>query len=177
MSFPPDLPLLPAQRAELLWGRDLLAATLTTIEQARERLEVAMFIVGVGTATAAQARVRDVLDAVVRARHRGVACRVVVNDFTGDATQPTLNLVAAHYLAAAGVLVRGYASDRHPSIHSKYLLADDDVALVGSGNWSAGALTANLEATVRVVSEPLVRTLRRRFDDDWAGAHEIGPVP
>jgi phosphatidylserine/phosphatidylglycerophosphate/cardiolipin synthase-like enzyme len=62
-------------------------------------------------------------------------------------------------------------------MHSKYLLVDDDVAMVGSGNWSGGGLTANLEATVRVISQPLVRNLRRRFEGDWSRAQAIGPLP
>ena len=177
MSFPPDFPLLEAERAELLWAGDLLAVTLTSIEGAAARVDVGMFIVGVGTATTAQGRVQELLDAVVRARYRGVDCRVLVNDFAHDLTQPTLNGVAAHYLRGADVAVRLYASERHPSAHSKYLLVDDDVAIVGSGNWSAGGLTANLEATVRVVSEPLVRGLRRRFDADWLAAQDIEPLP
>lgn len=177
MSFPPDHPLLEAERAELLWGGDLLAATLGTLEGATRRVDVGMFMVGLGTATPAQGRVLDVLDAVVRCRYRRVDCRVLLDDFSDDTTQPTLNLVAAHYLAEAGVPVRLYASARHPAAHSKYVLADEDVALVGSGNWSAGGLTANLEGSLRVVSRPLVRVLRRRFDGDWTGAGEIERLP
>jgi phosphatidylserine/phosphatidylglycerophosphate/cardiolipin synthase-like enzyme len=177
MSFPPDFPLLEAERAELVWAHDLLAATLTTIERATSRLDAVMFILGLGTATPGQGRVQDVLDAVIRARYRGVDCRVLVDDFADDPTQPTLNRVAAHYLAEADVGARLYVSDRHPSMHSKYLLVDDDVAMVGSGNWSGGGLTANLEATVRVISQPLVRNLRRRFEGDWSRAQAIGPLP
>jgi phosphatidylserine/phosphatidylglycerophosphate/cardiolipin synthase-like enzyme len=173
MTFPPDVPLLAAERTELLWARDLMAATMTTLEAARTRIDVAMFIVGVGTATAAQDRVRDLLDVVVRARYCGVECRVLINDFAGDATQPTLNLLAAHYLVDGGVAVRRYTSDRHRSMHSKYLLVDDAIAIVGGGNWTPGGLTANLEATVRVVSAPLVRVLRRRFDADWSTALDV----
>jgi phosphatidylserine/phosphatidylglycerophosphate/cardiolipin synthase-like enzyme len=177
VTFPPDVPLLDTERVEFLWARDLMAVTLTTVERAAARLDAAMFIVGLGSATRAQERVQDVLDAVIRARYRGVECRVLVNDFGGELSQPTLNRVAAHYLRDAGVAVRLYTSDRHPSVHSKYLLVDADVAIVGSGNWSGGALAANLEASLRVVSEPLVRTLRRRFDVDWLGGHEIEPLP
>jgi phosphatidylserine/phosphatidylglycerophosphate/cardiolipin synthase-like enzyme len=136
-----------------------------------------MFILAVDSGSRAGQRVRDVLDVLLRAARRGVAVRLIVNDFRNDPGQPTLNLVAAHHLAHGGAGVRLYADEGHPSIHSKYLLVDDDVAVIGSGNWSAGGLGANLEAAVRVDSAPLVRVLRRRFDNDWAGAVELEPLP
>ncbi len=177
MTFPPDTPLLDCDRVGLLWAEDYLPAVIAAIEGARTRLDVAMFILAVGTTTRALDRVRDLADICARAHHRGVACRVLINDFTEDEELPVLNLVAGHYLAAADVPVRQYRSDRHSSIHSKYALIDDDNAFVGSGNWTGGGLMANLEASVHAVSAPLVAILRRRFDNDWQRAAMLERLP
>lgn len=177
MSFPPNVPLLEADSAELLWTGDYLPALIASLEEAQNRVDVAMFMTGVGTQTVAQGRVRQVLDILARLQQRGVACRVLVNDFSEDVVLPTVNQVAAHYLDGAGVPVRLFRNDRGSSVHSKYVLIDQDVAIVGSGNWTGGGLIGNLEAAVRVVSRPLVRTLQRRFDRDWQQSVPPEPLP
>jgi phosphatidylserine/phosphatidylglycerophosphate/cardiolipin synthase-like enzyme len=172
VSFPPDVALLDAERVDLLWGGDALPAVVAGVERAGERIEVTMFILELVAGSEVHGRVRDLLDAVVRAAHRGVLVRVLVDDPRDEATRLVLNELAAQYLLAADVEVR-YDVSEEASNHSKYVLIDDGEAIVGSGNWSAGGLLGNVEAGVRVLSPPLCRQLRARFDRDWA----LGRLP
>lgn len=168
MSFPPDTPLFDADSVAFLWGEDYLPALVDALEAARTRIDVAMFILGIGTGDLGLMRVREIVDICIRRHNDGLACRFILNEFTGDGDLPLLNRVAAQYLLGVGVPVRMFRSDRRSSIHSKYALIDDDRVIMGSGNWTPGGLAGNLEASVQAQSEPLVRVLRRRFEGDWA---------
>lgn len=177
MSFPPNTPLFDADEVSFLWGGDYLPALTAALERAQSRIDVAMFILGIGTASPGLGRVREILDICIRRHIDGVACRFVLNDFTGDGDLPVLNQVAAQYLLVADVPVRMFRSDRRSSIHSKYAVIDADRVLLGSGNWTPGGLTSNLEASVEAVSEPLARVLRRRFEGDWGRGEAPQPLP
>ena len=175
MSFPPDLPLLEAERVDLLWSGDVLSAVVAGVERADERIDVAMFILEVVAASEAHNRVRELLDAIARAARRGVRVRVLIDDPRDEATRLVINELAAQYLLASGVEVR-YDLREEASNHSKFVLIDSAETIVGSGNWSAGGLLRNLEAGVRVVSPPLGRLLGFRFDRDWADGRPPEPL-
>jgi phosphatidylserine/phosphatidylglycerophosphate/cardiolipin synthase-like enzyme len=175
MSFPPDVPLFGADRVDLLWSGDLLSGTISGVERANEHIQVAMFIMEVVADSEAHGRVRELLDAVARAAHRGVRTRLLVDDPRDEATGLGVNELAAQYLLAGGVEIR-YDVREGTSNHSKYILIDGVEAIVSSGNWSAGGLLRNVEAGVRVVSEPLCRLLASRFDRDWAVGRTPKPV-
>jgi len=175
-SRPPDLPLFTAESAALALGSDIAAATLAALERAHYRIWASFFIVSAALDTDRSGRVRELLDALARAARRGVDTRLLVDDYTSERDEFAVNLVAAHYLIAEGVPVRVFRSERHPSTHSKCVIVDDSIALIGSGNWSPGGLLANLEAAVVVTSRDLNATLASRFAVTWDAAEAPEPL-
>jgi phosphatidylserine/phosphatidylglycerophosphate/cardiolipin synthase-like enzyme len=172
-----SIPLYPADAAALLWGAEIFDATLVAIERATERAWACYFIVSMQQAVDRRGRVKELLDALVRARLRGVDVRLIVDAFdTSEVDDLDVNLVAVHYLAQQGVEARVYQGDRRATTHSKYLLIDDSIAIVGSGNWSPGGLGGNLEAAVRVESADFVDALGDRFAENWALAQIPEPL-
>jgi len=167
-----DLPQLTSSATTLLQGVEVADALLAEVETARKRLWGCYFIVGIAVSGDPHRLVRDLGDALCRAASRGVDVRMLMDDYRTADGLP-LNQVAAHYLASRTVQVRLFQSARHSSTHSKYLLIDDDVQIVGSGNLSHGALSTNLEMALRVESPDLLRWLGERFLYNW----ELGSIP
>lgn len=132
----------------------------------RGRLWLSMFLVGLTTHDPARAVLR-VLREVVLAQARGVDVRVLVDDFTTEPEGGRPNAPAAQWLTRRGVPVRTSGVGRRRSVHAKYVLADDDRVLVGSGNLTPGALTSNAELGLLVRSRPLARSLAASFETEW----------
>jgi phosphatidylserine/phosphatidylglycerophosphate/cardiolipin synthase-like enzyme len=111
-----------------------------------------------------------VLDALVRAKERGAAVRVLFNDPSfgvGDATDE------ARILRQGGIDVR-----RSPElfIHAKLVVVDDRTAFVGSENFSTNSLLRNREVGV-VVSAPAIDAgeILAVFERDFAAGLPFAP--
>lgn len=90
------------------------------------------------------------LEALVAAAGRGVDVRVCVDHteaaHLGD--NNVRNLEVARHLEAGGVKV--FLSPAATTMHAKFLVADRQVLIIGSANWSFYALTRNREANLLV---------------------------
>ncbi len=69
-------------------------------------------------------------------------------------------------LVNAGVDAR-LDEDTDEKVHAKLLVADDDVALVGSTNWSASAIDANRECNLLLTGGATPEYLAAWHDDLW----------
>lgn len=107
------------------------------------------------------------LDALVRAKDRGVSVRVLLDqDRPEDPYGSTIiNTQVRSFLSAGNVQCRFDKPDR--LLHSKYLLVDQRLAIVGSHNWSAGSYFVFDDLSLVVASPPLVAELRVRFQAFW----------
>lgn len=161
--------LFDSPAATLLTGTQITDLTLAEIEMARHRIWACYFITSLGVNSDPVQVVRQIAQALIRAARRGVDVRLLIDDFEAEDGY-RINHVAARYLAEKGVAVRAFQSDRHQSTHSKYILVDDDIQIVGSGNLSHGGLAANLEMAMRVQSDDVLRWLGDRFLSAWSAA-------
>jgi phosphatidylserine/phosphatidylglycerophosphate/cardiolipin synthase-like enzyme len=104
----------------------------------------------------------EIRDALVAAKARGVAVRVLLNDPGQTATtKPQID-----DLVAQGVPV-GYNTSFY--LHAKIIIADG-VAHVGSENMSVTSLTKNREVGALVAEPATAAKIQAQFDSDWAGA-------
>jgi cardiolipin synthase A/B len=101
--------------------------------------------------------------AVISAKNRGVAVRVLLS----DPSEVADNTATAAALSAAGVPVRTLSS---PVPHIKLVIADGAAALVGSHNLSSTSLRDNREVGEIVRAPAVVNALRASLDADWARA-------
>ncbi len=157
-------------RAIPLAGRDYLPYLLSLIDQARHSVLATIFIVDPRPETDLGGNVRLVLDTLARARWRGIDVRVIVGSSRQTPAIELADRVARRRLADLGVLCRPYATEGPSgSLHSKYLVIDD-VAVVGSHNWSHQALCLDDEITLAVRSKDLSLRLRSVFEREWERA-------
>jgi len=112
-----------------------------------------------------------VSDAVIAARKRGVAVRLILDDGYSDPAKEK----AVKYLDDAGV---EYRDDLTPQalMHAKFTLIDDDLVLVSSANYSTFDALSNANNLLVLRSPALVKAFRSKFDTMWKKKifHESG---
>ena len=102
------------------------------------------------------------LAAKVRA---GVRVQALLNSAGGGWRAPALNRQAAQWLQERGVEVHTLGASR--TCHAKMLIIDDEIAIVGSHNWTPYALERNFEVSVLVRDAGCVGRLAQHFDQLW----------
>jgi len=142
--------------------------TLAGVERARWRVWASVFICDIRPQRDIEGLVLDLLAAIIERKRWGVDVRIMVTGDAGAADIMTANLASALYLDRAGVPVRrtlGYADGRLGS-HAKFVLLDD-VAVVGSQNWTDDGFRLNIEDAILVRGAPAMR-LGAEFVDLWS---------
>lgn len=137
-------------------GGTAQALVLDTLKQARQQLDVAAY----------SFTSKVIAEAVCDARQRGVVVRVIAD---ADANSGKYSVVT--FLANQGVSVR--ISDRYPSMHNKFIIADQRTVQTGSFNFSAAA-RQNAENVLVLNDVPaLASTYRQEFNRLWAEATPV----
>lgn len=113
----------------------------------------------------------DVVDALVRARSRGVAVRVIVD---GKGLRPRANHAAFEHLAAGGVDVRR-SSPAFSITHAKAMVIDRERAFITAINLTRDAdRTRDLGVVTR--DREVVADVERVFEADWRNAETRGRI-
>lgn len=100
--------------------------------------------------------------AVLGARDRGVACRLISEESTTD--QPGNDVLR---LRAAGIATR-FEGTPESQMHHKFAIADKQRLLTGSYNWTMNAASRNYENIITTHYAPLVGAYQQEFDKLWA---------
>jgi phospholipase D3/4 len=112
-------------------------------------------------------------DRLIEAARRGVKVRILLDSTTleGNAS-PTYGRMRDSLNRFPGIEVR--AVDFRPlsqypecMLHTKYLIIDGRVSVIGSHNWSYSAFTDNRELSLLVRDAMTARQLRHVFETDW----------
>jgi len=105
---------------------------------------------------------RDLADALIRSREAGIDVKVIL--------EPSVyqNKNTMDYLINNGIYVN-WASEKFHNTHSKFMVIDGSVVLVGSMNWSEYALHKNREASVIIYSKEVAAEFEKIFDSDFNG--------
>jgi len=108
------------------------------------------------------------LDRLFRARDRNVKIRIIAGPHSslngGKICEGGLGL---HLLYCAGIKVREL---KHPSPHSKMMLADGRRAVVGSINLTPGTLECRRDLAIEVDDIDIVTGIEEIFLEDWHNA-------
>lgn len=150
-------------------GPDYAGVVLAAVEDARRRVWASIFLYDVRPARDVRGQILELTDALADRARVGVDVRVLV---TGHVDSPDLdvaNLASGLVLARRGVAHRrlygGLAGDRLGT-HAKFAVFDD-LAVVGSQNWTDDAFNDNVEDALLLTGPP-VGLLAAEFLRLWA---------
>jgi cardiolipin synthase len=167
-------PLLDGHRiVPLLDGDAAFPAMLAAIDAARASVTLVSYIFDNDAAGQA------FLDALVRARTRGIETRVLIDDVGARYTKPTM----IRRLRDAGVPVAAFLPTRVPRLyqyanlrmHRKILVVDGRIGFTGGmnirvGHWFEREPVHPVRCVHFRVDGPVVSDMQRAFADDWAFA-------
>jgi phosphatidylserine/phosphatidylglycerophosphate/cardiolipin synthase-like enzyme len=143
---------LPVYSAQIVESPGAEGKILSLINSAQDSIYIEVYLLSS----------REVVDALVSARQRGVDVRVILEQrISGDANPNSYTS-----LQAGGAEVC-WAPTHYKLMHSKLMIIDGRTAIVGSHNLSNAALRDNREHSL-LVEGNLVSYLEKSFMDDWA---------
>ena len=152
-----------------LADRDYFDFVLAAAETACRRILAAVFLQDVRPSRDVRGQVLELTMALANRRRLGVDVRVLL---TGHLSTPDIavaNLASGQLFEAYDVPHRrsfDISPDGRRGLHSKLVICDD-VAVVGSQNWTDDAFAVNVEDAVAVTGPP-VDHLAVEFDRLWS---------
>ena len=103
---------------------------------------------------------KSLADTLIDARNRNVSIKVILEPSVYN------NNAMFNYLLNNGIDVT-WAMKKFHNTHSKFMIIDDKIVLVGSMNWSENSIKENREASVIIYSKEVSREFEDIFDADF----------
>lgn len=154
----------PVEEVEVITDRQYEQIVADALSRARTSIWVMMF----------EARYYDehrssptnaLIEALIAARRRGVEVKVILERRSENDRVSAGNLQTGALLSRGGVTVM--YDPPATTTHSKLLIIDGAISVVGSTNWTYSALTKNHEVSVLIRSSKVARTLGDYFQHVW----------
>ncbi|MEL7042951.1 MAG: phospholipase D-like domain-containing protein [Pseudomonadota bacterium] len=161
-----SVPAFAGGTAAPLFDRDLAPYLLTAFADAHSRIWANMFFADVRLYEDPNRVVRDLLDELAYAAWRGVDVRLVISPTDAEDMEAG-NGTSAFYLDGQGVDVRWFRRDGFRSTHSKTVIIDHDLSVIGSCNWTDRGLTRSVEAGLMVNSTDIASAMTEDFLRTW----------
>ena len=124
------------------------------VDASQHSLDIAMYLLSD----------RDVISALERSRQRGVKVRVMLEEH--PYTSGTGNRQIYQRLKNADISV-AWSPPTFQLSHDKYAIADQQVALIGTANWTVSAFKYNREYFVVDRNSTDVKQIEAVFQGDW----------
>ena len=163
----PDPETLQADEVRVLASTAYYGELARMLGGAQARIDVAMFHIAMpGT----DHPTRRLLNALAAARDRGVTVRVLVDrDRASDPYHSTvINADAVAWLRDQAIAVRQDAAET--LLHSKFVVIDSDLTIIGSHNWTAGSYFQFDDLSLVLRGTAVARAQRARFVELWTRA-------
>jgi len=168
-----NIPTYPVHSAIPLHDSNYLPYILNKIDSANTRVWASVFIIDARVHNDELRSVRTVIDKLAYAAWRNVDVRVIVGTATVEDIYVAC-LTSSYYMKERGIAVRTYASPhRRKSTHSKYMLFDEDLIVVGSNNWTHNSFHLAVNSSLAVESEGLSESISREFNAIWQTSNEV----
>lgn len=162
-AFCPLLSALPAADVETMDNRGYFPKLHELFTSAQSSIRVIMFSAAyypgkTGSPT------NILIDDLIAAKKRGVTVEVILErgEKDRDADLNEKNGLVKSILEKEGVLV--YNDSTKITTHSKLVIIDDAITVIGSTNWSFSAVAKNNETAVAIDSKEVAKHYREYFE-------------
>jgi hypothetical protein len=147
-------------------SRDYFFKTKEVIDSAEKSIHMSMFVVALRPSHK-DSVVYKLCDALIEAKKRGVDVRVIldqnVNYYDDQKGIESKNEEAYKYLSKNGIDV--FYDNKNKYTHSKALVIDEKIVIIGSTNWSYSAIERNNESSAIVWSPEFAKSILEEFSE------------
>jgi len=156
-----------ATESQLLVNRDYYDYVVKSIDNAKIRIWISMFIINATVFGDKYLMIRRLIKGLEYAKWRNVDVKIMLG--ISEISQLWLpNSTSMHYLTNLGLETREFNTQYRTSNHSKFILFDDNLIIAGSHNWSAKSLAGiHNEISIVLNSEDVSRVLSTEFLNNW----------
>jgi hypothetical protein len=137
--------------------RDYFSTLTTEISKARSSIVVAVYLFALYPSQS-QAKTTQLAEALVAAKKRGVAVRIVLDKGESSADTAEDNVNANNHMAYEYLRSQGLDmcfADVPGVMHAKAVVIDSATVILGSANWSEAAFLRNTEISVMIRSREI----------------------
>lgn len=164
-------PFFKGNKVIKLSDDDYFYFLIDAIKKAKKKIYATIFIVD--PLKDLSDKVKKILDELSYAKWKGLTIKLVVGysnksfiiDMCGRATKK--------YCDTINIPTRFCNPPDDYSLHSKYIIIDDDLVIVGSHNWTASDIFSNTEESIAVYSKDTAINLTKEFDELWDSGMEV----
>jgi cardiolipin synthase len=112
-----------------------------------------------------------IIEHLIRAHNRGVKIHIMARPPDKLKKAKLLEGVSGlRSLQDLGVQIHKL---KHIKLHAKLIMADDNVAIVGSINLAPGSFDSRRELAIQVSDEAIIRRISKTLQEDWANSHPM----
>jgi phosphatidylserine/phosphatidylglycerophosphate/cardiolipin synthase-like enzyme len=141
--------------------RDYFGATKTAFEEAIDSIHIVLYgAKHYESPLDGNTQVNDLIAELGEAVARGVEVKVIFDQDWNNIAETTI------HLKSLGIDVEFDSKDTRT--HSKFIVIDGKILIIGSTNWSYHALQLNHEANVLIKSKELAKQYESYFDKIWS---------
>ena len=148
---------LQSEELQVLKDKEYLEVLHKALQEAKDSIYVQMYII-ITKPDDPEHPVSILLDDLIQAKDRGVEVKVIIED---GKFERSYNAFAK--LKEAGVDVRLDSPLR--MLHSKTVIIDRKISIIGSTNWSKAAIYHNQETSILIESEEVAERLLKDFSE------------
>ncbi len=149
-----DLIAMPAEDVRVITDTQYFETAQKIIEDAETSIHILMFEMGYYEEHP-NTRSNVLVEELIRAKKRGVKVEIILDIREGEDRTTKRNRLTGKRLTAGGVTVIYDSLLR--TTHTKLLVVDGHLTLIGSTNWTYYAVTDNHEASVLIRSKSVAR--------------------
>ena len=164
----------PVSRAEVLHDQQYYHYLLNKIHTAKKSVDAAIFIINTRGGDDTKRLVRKLLKELFYAKWRGIDIRIIVGHSLKTVSIDYQDRISFRYLSKNGIPVKFSNPPDDYSLHSKYVIIDDDLVITGSHNWSPNAFSVSKEDSITIYSSDVAIKFKTEFEDLWTtGLEEL----
>ncbi|NVM54980.1 MAG: hypothetical protein HWN66_14845 [Candidatus Helarchaeota archaeon] len=156
----------------LLSDNNYYTFLLDSIRNAERSIYAVIFIINIRQIDDPNLHVLALLKEIEYAMWRGVDTKIIIGSSEKSPIISIVNEITYRYLRSKNIPVK-YASLKGESLHSKYVIIDSELVLLGSHNWSNNAFFRNKEDSIFCYSSDCAINLTKEFQSIWETGRDV----
>lgn len=140
-------------------GSKYFPAVRQELAKARKSVSLVMYMIELSSNE--DAKVNQLVEELIKAKRRGVDVEVIVDKDIGTATfgwEAKIRSTQA-YKRLREANIKAYYDEPGKFMHSKAIVIDKEIVILGSANWTLAALERNIETNVLIKSKELAKDI------------------